>query len=212
VTLVEGKASVWGDLSGLGNGVTQATAAQQPTPGTGGVNGLPYLLCGAGGVYSQMAFATNSFASLTSADVFIVAKNLDLETSASVGGLWRLGLSEVGGGTLFPYQGNVYEGAMINGRINTAFSTAGRTQSTYVYEVTKAATTGAYTMSMNGAADYAGMAIFAVNANPILFSSTGAGTVFLNGPCYEFLMFSRVLSAGERASVIAYLKARYGIA
>lgn len=210
VTLASGKVSAWADQSPVRtNGVSQGTAAQQPTyVASGGANGLPYLNCGISAM-SQLNFPTSCFSALTAAEVFVVFNNAtDPPLGSAAGTPFTMGFS--GGQTLVPYRTNTVYGAFGSTTQKSALGpTGGITASTFLYNVASSASE--WTERHNGTLFYttATNAVAFDAAQWLLSLNLGN---WLVGRFYEFIMFNRVLSAGERALVNQYVYKRYGIA
>ena len=217
ITLASGKVSAWGDLSPIAtNGVSQATAAQQPTyAASGGANGLPYLDCGVGSIGNRLDFPTSAFTALTAAEMFFVgSNNIFPTTSVGDGGKFQLGIHDGTSDTHLPYAyagGTIYCEFGTNVRKGAIVSmTPYAANATYVFNA--ASMSGSWFANVNGARVLT-TAVNTVQFDPTQWLCTSqTATYYHFGKFYEFIVFNRVLSTSERALVNAYVYARYGIA
>lgn len=224
ITLASGKVSVWGDSSPAGtNGVSQGTAARQPTyVASGGANGLPYLDCGANDVYSSLPFAAlGQFSSLTAAECFIVYHIRS--TAASARFSWNFSGDSVAAGNFDMYpdaNGSIYAGFGSSVRKTTGLTMPDKTKIALV-NTHSAANDFRFTAYNNGTSVTYTTATNTVSwpggvGNPtipnLVYSGYSNPIYSFFGKFYEFAMFNRVLTTVERAAVTAYCKARYGIA
>jgi hypothetical protein len=214
VTLASGKVSTWGDLSGRGNGVAQASEVLRPTyRANGGPGDLPYLDCAVVSTQaSELLWTAGAFAALTAAECFFVYQN-NADPPADSGSNKHGGIYQFGSATgeFAPYHdGTFYESFFCAARHDGTFSLAtGATASApVVYNVSSQS--NAFTSRVNGAAKYT-TATNTFSAAGIMRLLVNSQSYFLFGKAFEFALFSRVLTVAERARVTNYLKTRYGI-
>ena len=215
VTLSDGKVSVWGDQSGNGRNLTQSTTSRQPDfiP-SGGTNNLPYFnLTQTGDVGKEMHWATNAWSALTAGDVFFVGQRPIDPPTLSPGGagtLWKSTDTDTG---VVPYiSGLIYDFSLTNVRKEAIGTTAGKTASTFVYNVSSAA--NSWTNRLNGSQIYTTSTnTFYMSSDTALFNTnyTGHPEFYYLGKFYEFIMFNRILTPQERSLVDSYIYNRYGI-
>jgi hypothetical protein len=192
--------ATWSDQSGSANDATQATGAAQPLYKTAIQNGLPIVRFDK--VQSRF-FGMPTLAALTAGTVFIVVATATDPGSGDNTGLWKLGTS---GDMFFPFtDGIVYDDCGSTVRKTTVNPTPALT-AFHVYEVSSAA--GAWTNWLDGAQ------LFTTATNTVAFSATPTlgktAAQFFSGDIGELLIYNSALSAGNRQSVEAYLKAKWG--
>lgn len=150
-----------------------------------------------------LAFA-DIFSSLTAAEIFIVAKHL-VAPASGLGSLW-----EMSGGafsTYFPFtDGFGYDSATTTVRVENMVL-GGATESPFIYNLTTQA--GLITNRLNSTS------LSVRNSNTLSWpvapkvGHNAAGA--MNFDVAEFLVYSTVLSASDRASVRNYLASKYAI-
>jgi hypothetical protein len=201
VTISTGVSS-WADYSGVGNNVTQATGANQPTSHTsGGPNNQAYVAFSAAASQSLSLSAAALAASPWT--VFAVAQSSTPGAEGfffSVGGATNgMAFGGSGAGTA---RALWYPGAAVLG--DSALSPT--------WEQWTAQNTGAVsTLAINGTAQ----ALTNSTTQPVAVATlttgvgTGIGGNFWNGGIAEVIAYNRALSSQEIAQVQAYLNARY---
>lgn len=220
ITTVTGNVSQWNDQSTAGNNATQATGANRPSYNTGGVNGRPYL-SGNGGTTAFMS--GSSISSITQATVVAVSSYTSNGTAAPCpfatlvangvnSGISLLYVPATPAfiGRIEPSGGPGVVDASFSGTLDTslhqhivtASGTGATVTSTYYQDGVQKATN-------NGPSTSGGL-------NTGLQYSVGAinqsATDVWGGNYYEFLVYSRVLSTAEIASLHKYAQALYSIA
>lgn len=215
ITLNGSTVSAWGDISNNKNNVSQGTSAQQPVYiQQGGVNNLPYLLCGQNSIYSELDFPTSCFTSLSAAEAFTIFSRDQIPTppaNGSDGGLWKFGTS--GTATHCPENNNgIYDDFGSNTRYTCGtYPTPTVFLNPTIYNASSA--TNSWRNAING------KEFFSSGTNTVAFRSTAqllnwfysTFNVYITGKFYEFMMFNRVLTIIERSIVTSYLKKRYNI-
>lgn len=200
------KVSAWLDRSGNGNAFSQGTGAAQPVyqRSVAGLNGLNAIYFDQSAVSQYLASGTFSPAASSAAEAFAVTK-LDADPPAAS---WATGLWHYGATTNFPW----LDGIIYDGFASAGFQTAGNPSpslaSARVYNVSS--TSGYWEARLDGAS------IFSTASNtysqPVSGSIGGKAGVGIQGWIGEHLLYNRVLTSMERASVVTYLKTKWGIA
>lgn len=205
VSLNGGTVSQWNDKSGNARNWAQGSAPLQPTFLASAINGQPGLRFDAAAL--QELVGPNLFAiNLPAAETFIVAQlNADPPATAAKCGFWRTESAAATAAVPFT-DGIIYDGFGSTVRkttVNPAVSMA----SPCIYSVIS---TGAeWTSSLNGTQ------IFTTGTNTVGWNTAtrigSSVTNWFDGVMCEWIVYGAKLSSTDRASVIAYLKARYGI-
>ncbi len=207
VTLVSSKVSVWADQGGLGHDYAQGTAGQRPTVGTlAGQSAIRFDAVG----NAALQVLKGPIVSASAAHVFLVMK-IDAEPPVTYqGGLWRFGAA--GANNHIPYtDGNVYDGFGSTVRKGTGNPTLNLSTTVRLYEVIT--TSSEWTSKIDGGAHYT------TATNTVGWDAVGSylgadnyyGAVAMTGHVAEMVLCSAKLTT-ERATLIAYLNARYGTA
>lgn len=202
--------SSWADKSGSTRTAAQATGASQPLWVASGVNGIPVVRFD--GSDDQLTFTTTALAAYS---LFVVMKTISVVKQYS----GPLGWRKTGeAGFQFPSEATVFEGAGLwqphlvqwNGAAETANISAAPkvTIANNTFNIHNFVSTPNYyqdgtlgTMPNGGGSGYG-----PDNA------AIGKAYDFWNGDVAEILVYDSVLSSTDRASVITYLKAKFGIA
>lgn len=196
-----GKVGPWLDQSGAGNHFTSTGSGNGPALLSNGINGIPA---------PQFVVAANRLtrvgfsAPATAAEIFIVAMN-DAPTPGDHG-LWTMGSS----GVQDWHPAN--DGMTYDSFGSTTRKTVGATPTAgsnpHIY--------GVRGIAGSLIASWQGVDFFSTGTNVMGWpADLVLGANFVNASAIarvgEVLMYSAILSAGDRALVIAYLKARWGI-
>lgn len=210
ITLNSTTVSSWGDLSGFGGTVSQATGANQPTYSTsGGVNNLPKLTF-SGSTQILENTTQNVMPAGTSRTVFVVG-----QPSTSAGGGCPIGFKITAPACILLYQviaSNIY--VFTDGSAQSFTFSSGSTISTapQILEYTwvlsaqptfSINTVGKTITTANVANSDTGTTGFSIGKR-----ADTAGSVFV-GDLYEIIVYNRLLTAAETTSVQNYLRARY---
>lgn len=195
--------SAWGDLSGNNIGVAQGGTPKPVLSLTGGAGGQPRIV--APGTSAWLQFPSDVFISLTAAEVFIVSR---IDVTSSFGNIYGVGGTH---DSSFFTGGGIYDSFGSTVRYNAG--TYGlEVNAPFIYNVSAGPDT--WTNRLNGIIKYT------TSVNTVSFMSqtrlfvTAGGdpaVYYLVGDFYEFILFNRILTVIERASVMMYLKARYKI-
>lgn len=201
VTASGGAISQWSDASGRGRHATQSGAGK-PTETT--INSKPAVAFAAAS--TQSLDLPNAFTALTEGTLVIVGKKT-IDPPATTGG-YDLGSNATG--THFPFtNGNVYDSFASTTRQTVTRSASNWASAPFLYEAISTATE--WTARVNN------VQRFTTATNTVGWSTTpnlgshGGGAVFYDGIFAEVLIISPVLTAGERTSLVAYLKARWAL-
>lgn len=195
--------ATWTDSSGGAADATQATGTAQPLFQTAQVNGLPVVRFD--GTDDHLVSTASS--SLTATTVFAVVKPANVANYMTIRG------SDIDNGLQFRLD-NTGKMQMVAENI-ALVGTATTTLSTTLFQVaTISFTSGAsYNFYLNGTADggtTTGVSIGASATTSIARNLPGGGESF-NGDIAEIIVYSSVLSTGDRATVHSYLADKYGI-
>lgn len=197
----------WKDKSGNVRHHKQATGAQRPTYKTAVQNGLPAILFD--GTDDNM-IPDVGLDTLTAATLFMVVR---LQNDPPAVGS-KTGLMEYTSAALktaWPWtDGIIYQAFGTNMRKTTVDPTP----SLAVFNVTGVVTaSGEYTTYLNGTQTYTtgtNTVGWSTAANSRIGASLGAPIGYLDGWFAEILVYDSVLSSGNRATVEAYLKNKWG--
>jgi fibronectin type 3 domain-containing protein len=189
-----GVSSLWSDYSGKGNHARQMLPSSRPEIVAGVVNGFPAARFNGSSYFSLSNVLNGS----TEAEVFIALKAN--QKSGSNRGLWTWGRY----GTYYPASnGSITEGFSLNSQqdLGTPMVDIDRW---HLYNISAKA--GEWEARQNGLSFYR-------NTNPTLYfnmSELGAySTTRFDGDIAEVLVYKRVLSPQERASIGRYLSQKY---
>lgn len=196
--LADGDAvTTWSDLSGKGNDLTQATAAQKPVFKVAIRNGKPVVRFD--GVDDRLSAAITAIAQPLT--VFIVCTP---------------GSSAAGRG-IYGGQGNVNTGmtmAVTTGLISILSATTleGDVDRSGAWAVFEAVynTTGSL-LIVNGNQDAAGNVGINGTGDNIRVGSRGGEDLFLSGDVAEFIVYDRLVSIAQRRQLRLYLAKKYAI-
>lgn len=198
--------SLWADQSGNGNNAQQTTGSQRPMWVPNALNGFPVVRY-TGGQYLNLP---NFLTPLSQAEAFAVVK------AAPVGNnyqsLWFLG----GSGNAYDEEYPLYDGSIHeNFGSSSSYNLGVPAQSLNQYHMYEVAA-----QSNNWAAWINGVLLFQTSANTVAFSSSPTlsgdynnidNPTLFHGDMVEILIFTRVLTADERATVNDYLNGKYGL-
>lgn len=191
--------STW--TASVGNNGTQ-TGTARPTYQTNELNGLPIVRFDGSNDY----FNIGNFSALTAGEVFIAVKiDTDPPGAGGQAGLWDLGN---GTATAYPFtDGLLYE----------SFGATVRKDGIALASVSSWRVYNVYSAANDWQAFLDGASIHSTATNTVGFPSTcllggDTGTGFyLDGDVAEFILYSRKLTAPERASVLSYLETKWAI-
>ncbi len=206
VVLNGGTVAQWTDKSGNGRHWTQGSAPLQPTYAASAINGKPGLTFAAA-AQQELVGPDLIAVGLTAAETFIVMQlNADPPAAAAKCGLWRT--ESAASVAVVPFtDGIIYDGFGSTAR-KTTVNPAASMASPCIYSVIS--TSAEWTSSLNGTQ------IFTTGTNTVGWNTAtrigSSVTNWFDGVMCEWIVYGAKLSDGDRASVIAYLKARYGIA
>ena len=194
--------SAWADQSGKGNSATQVTAANQPPyTVTGGANGCPYLtFVGNAGTHTLLGTVLPA----QPQEFFIVAR------STASNPVQNNYLFDTGGNVSSTIQGsgtNSLEQYSGSATVNVTSFTPGAN-----FLVDSYFSAAASTVTINGGAT-TGPANPGTNA-PTLGYTVGAEGLPADewgGYIYEVIVYNQLISAINRAKLLQYITARYGI-
>jgi len=196
----------WVDQSGNANDATQATAANKPTYKAGIVNGKPVVRFDGSNDYLALPNFVSTF---IAGEIFIVVKiDNDPPTLDSQTGLWTFG-SDIQN-THYPYtDGIIYDQFGTATRKATSDPAIALT-SFRIYNV--ASQSGEWTSRINGVQHYTTATNTAsFTTAPILGAGVGGSNYFLDGDVAEVILYSSVLSSGNRGLVEGYLNSKYAL-
>lgn len=212
-----GAVSAWADQSGTGNDVVQATGTKQPTLVGAYVNGQPAISFDGSADYLQKTGGT----ALGACTVFVVVRWGSLNQGAADYD-YALHVGQDTASTNECYSISRYASADPNKyySFDGGFSRLGPAltgQQWMIIEQLNDVGAPRHQMLLNGAAQTVADYGAAVTTNGVFtvgcyhHSGTGAAN-WLTGHIAEVVIHSRVLAAGERSTIRAYLGTRYGIA
>lgn len=194
------------DRSGNGFNGT-ATGTDRPIFKTNQINSLPAYFFEAAN--SRKLTFGNFGSGMTAAHTFIVLKVVtDPPATQAKSGLWYL---STGAATHYPYTDNsIYDGAFTDNRATVGDPTPALT-SWRVYEVSYVGTSQNWTAFLDRTQIYqAAFANFSMPAAPLLGRNVNA-TDFLDGYIAEWIIYNKVLSAGEISTIKSYLESKYAL-
>lgn len=203
ITLNSGKVSSWADQSGNGNTVTQGTAANQPPyTSSGGGGNKPFLQYTG---QSAMALDNNAVTLAQPFEAFIT-----IHQDAALGGAGTTYLLDIGAGGSTGAIVQVSQSTQIN------FGGGGSSLSVSLSvadHIIDAQWNGASSsIGIDGGAPVVASASHAETISQIHVGQAGGQATFgANANFYEIILYSRILSAGDRLSVSRYLGNRYAI-
>ncbi len=211
------------------DGASQSTWADQSgNSNNGGLN-----ICGTAGVYHTnqingkpaVTFNGNS-GSTAAATCYATPTTLDNKSTTTMVAVARFAAGPgveltlgAGGTSAFRWEGNglgggsnlfgIFQGSASN----IGFDSAASVQTWFQANVTYNSSTGAYAFRLNRATDGSGTNAKSITANfsNVGINQAGGSINTLNGQVAEFILYNRVLSAGEITTVETYLNSRYGL-
>lgn len=186
------------DQSGAGIHSEQATAGKKPLYKTNIIGGKPALLYDGTDDFTKQASA---YTDLPSTTIFVVLQPVtttglpDFVDGFASGKRHQIGIRSA--------KLQIFQGSTVTGTSNAAAATN--------YVLTGAFTSGASAMYVNGTS--AGTSATAANVQNglVIGANSGATAEFANAYIAEVICYSRVLTAGERATVHTYVQDKYGI-
>jgi hypothetical protein len=211
VTTSGSNVTQWQDMSTNANNAVQGTGANQPTFVASAANGKPAIAFNGSSQYLQLGSGFANFN--TGASIFIVTKPTAAATNAR--------FIEFGNGAT---SNNVYlseptsTGVALN--VYSGSTPSSVTASSGVtlnqYQLLEAVHNGAAsaTLYTTGVQTAQGAInnITNVTRTANLIGTNNAATIFFQGEIAEVIVYSRAVTASERANIESYLYARYGLA
>lgn len=204
VQAIAGLVSQWNDLSGNGINVNQSNPAKQPGYSTGGVSGRPQITFT--GVSNQVLVNLAFTQATTGADVFAVVVPAGIAGNNAY--IVDLGIDDnvigMATATTNPF---MYNGTLLPGTNPTGVGVP------VIFEGLNLGS-GSGSIAVNGGTATAGtIGSQAQAATQLCIGNSGELTVSNSfpGQIYEIIVYPAPLTAAQRAKVIAYLKAEYGI-
>jgi hypothetical protein len=199
----------WADSGSGGNTATQGTGANQPTLQTNEINGLPVVRFDGSTDFLNSAAS----ASLTATTLFAVFKPSTVSGNASIRAAGNGSGGSGSGGLQWRLASGVPQ--FVKQAVANVATASGAALSTTAFTIISAsfANNSTYAFYRNGAADGSGshgQTLTAGTATNIGYNSDGGGER-LAGDLAELIVYSSVLSTGDRASVHSYLQDKYGI-
>jgi hypothetical protein len=199
--------SAWADQSGNGNGVTQATGANQPTVNAAGApNSLPCLVFNGS---TQFLSAASAITSATAFTWFVVNMTTTVTVSEC---MFHVGGAADGIGLTVDSATNSERGVLVQNVANESDAVNSATTSWEKWTSTGSAAP-LQTLRVNGAS----RTIAPSNSTPVAPTATTfigcfvSGTQMWNGSIAEVIAYNSVLSVGAMGQVEAYLHSRYGL-
>jgi len=208
VTLNGAYVSSWNDKSGNSRHWTQSVAADQPLFVASAMNGLPGVTFD--GANTEFLNGPDLAAiGWTAAETFIVLRLVNDPAPLANEGLWRIGSTGASVGRFLHTTGVIFEDF---GRATATIALGNPVPSMTSPRIYSVVASGVeITNYIDGVQLATAANTVAWNAAPWLGKSAAAG-FNLYGTICEWIVYTAKLSAGDRASVDAYLKARYAIA
>jgi len=208
VTLNGADVSSWNDKSGNGRHWTQGTAADQPLFVASAINGRPGVAFD--GANTEFLNGPNINAlGLTAAETFIVLRLVNDPAPVANEGLWRIGSVGASASRFLGTTGGINEDfGRATATVFLGDPTVSMT-SPRIYSVVASASE--LTNYIDGVQLATTTNTVAWETAPWLGKSAAVGFNFYGTIC-EWFTYTAKLSAPNRATVIAYLKARYAIA
>ena len=213
-------ASGWADMSGSGNDLAQATAADQPTLASGGLGGRPELTFDG---LSDVLTGPSLYGMLSADDEWTVALIVrDWTWGATIGPTWGtahgravMGAPSNGGSYLSLVVGNSSQGptsGFYNGSARIATPPAAGSQGEDLIWVA-VNDGGDFTTRINGSAGSTSGSSggFSSNVTTLGIGHGTYQTTFWDGAISEVLIFDGALDEEELGDLEEYLSNRYGI-
>jgi hypothetical protein len=192
--------ATWADASGNGRDATQATAGFRPLKKVAVLNGKNVArFDGTDDIMGMGDLTAGPFLTGAASVFVVVTINTDVE--------WSAYATDATGDFFLHNSGNSYFGAHRADRPNMG---AFGMPTTGSHLVTIESSASSYDIRLDGVAVHSEAANFTSGA-PIVTVGGATGGGLLNGDVAELLVYSAVLSAGNRAAVEAYLQTKYGL-
>lgn len=207
ITVTGSGVSLWADQSGNGRNFAQGTDAQRPPYlASGGINGKASLHGTAVSGQGLVCVATMAtiLGPATAAERFAVGKLAADGDIDPIGINWGTGDS----GSYFEFiDSKPYDGFATTIRSTGNAIPAGVMTQPFVTDTQS--TNGLFSILINGTTNFTtGTNTFNAGATTPGLMNAGAGS--MNGLLGEVIVYSRILSAGERSQIRAYLTAFWG--
>jgi hypothetical protein len=203
ISTTAGLVNQWADQSGNSHNVSQANALKQPTYNTGGVNGLPKITFTP---LINMYLENNSFTQATAnSEVFAVFT----ATSTAANAAYVLDQG-VDNNVIFIAATNNNVTFYNGGSLATSAATVNQTVIANGINLGS----GNGSIAVNGGTPVTGNIVNTAQVSTFFIVGNSGELTVLNsmpGDIYEIISFNYVLNTSERADMISYLKARYGI-
>lgn len=215
VTLNGSTVSAWADQSGNGNNLSQATAANQPTFESAGLNSRASILFD--GTNDSLASANVDLTGTGALSAFVVLQQTSLTNSTYYFLTQSAAFTNV-----FAMNAN-FNGSWSAENNNAAYSVCSNTSiaptlnATYLTgTVNRARTTNECTLRINSIAVTSNSVYNGNNTNnfgntPLVMGGYPVGNLWVKARISEVIFFNSELSAGNITLVENYLKTRYGL-
>ncbi len=182
----------WNDQSGNTHNLSQSTGADRPTFTTNVQNGLPVLRFDGSATFMQASFT------LVLPTTTFVAGNLRSVPSTSI---WLDGFVD---GRMMQGDNPAFADFAMNNLLGASMSTG-----VFYTFYSLLTSSSSAEVSLNGGTKTSGSPAIGGNPNGITVGSRGAGTSPAAFDMGEVLVYNSALSAGDYASVLAYLRTRW---
>lgn len=202
----------WNDVSGRNRHAFQYAAATQPFFHTNQINGLPAIRFGlaAASTPYNLLLPTAGMSAWTEAEGFLIVKaDVDPRVVTGTNSLWALGASGTLEGSDYPdTSGNIQEPFFSSATKNVG-NPAPALTGWRLYNVSSKA--NEFTVRLDGTQIFQTLVntFAAYGSSNTYFGSTQVKA--FNGWFAEFILFKRILTTAERASVLQYLSDKYAL-
>lgn len=190
--------TAWNDSSTNGNNLLQATSTNQPMQVMSMLNGLPVVALKSNAAQARMTTAAN-FPFTTGATIFLVAAQVNTNDASGTFVNYSLGSA---------IERNV-SGSGITADLNGATLVSGAATDGTYYTIRTMANATNLTLYMNGTLQNTGTIGTAVTQQPFNIFQMNDGSNNGNKKFAEIVVYNRLLSLSECATVESYLRTKY---
>lgn len=190
--------SAWNDRTSNANNLIQATVGSQPMQVVNTLNGLPVVALKSNASQGRMTTAAN-FPFVTGATIFMVAAQVNVSDASGTFVNYSLGSA---------IERNV-SGSGIAADLNGATLVSGAATDGTYYTIRTMANATNLTLYMNGTLQNTGTIGTAITQQPFNIFQMNDGSNNGNKKFAEIVVYNRLLTLSECATVESYLKTKY---